>query len=30
MDIAGKNIASEVSMSEAIKLAAKYAPFFIK
>jgi 4-hydroxythreonine-4-phosphate dehydrogenase len=29
-DIAGKNIASEVSMVEAILLAAKYAPNFIK
>lgn len=28
MDIAGKNIANEISMVEAIKLAAKYAPFF--
>lgn len=28
MDIAGKNIASEVSMVEAIRLAAKYAPNF--
>lgn len=27
-DIAGKNIASEISMAEAILLAAKYAPFF--
>ncbi len=27
-DIAGKGIASEVSMAEAILLAAKYAPFF--
>lgn len=27
-DIAGKNIVSEVSMIEAIRLAAKYAPFF--
>ncbi|MDO4416883.1 MAG: 4-hydroxythreonine-4-phosphate dehydrogenase PdxA, partial [Eubacteriales bacterium] len=27
-DIAGKNIASAVSMEEAILLAAKYAPFF--
>lgn len=30
MDIAGKNIANEISMSEAILLAAKYAPFFKK
>lgn len=30
MDIAGKGIASEVSMVEAILLAAKYAPDFIK
>ena len=29
-DIAGKNIASEVSMVEAIRLAAKYAPYFVK
>ena len=29
-DIAGKNIVSEVSMIEAIRLAAKYAPFFKK
>ncbi len=29
-DIAGKNIVSEVSMVEAIRLAAKYAPFFVK
>ncbi|MBY4797118.1 4-hydroxythreonine-4-phosphate dehydrogenase PdxA [Collinsella sp. AGMB00827] len=29
MDIAGKNIASEVSMAEAIMLAAKYAPNFV-
>ena len=29
-DIAGKNIASEVSMIEAIRLAAKYAPYFVK
>lgn len=28
-DIAGKNIASEVSMAEAILLAAKYAPNFV-
>jgi 4-phospho-D-threonate 3-dehydrogenase / 4-phospho-D-erythronate 3-dehydrogenase len=28
MDIAGKNIANEVSMVESIILAAKYAPFF--
>ncbi len=27
-DIAGKGIASAVSMTEAVKLAAKYAPFF--
>ena len=27
-DIAGKNITSEVSMMEAIKVAAKYAPAF--
>ncbi|MDL2311079.1 4-hydroxythreonine-4-phosphate dehydrogenase PdxA [Peptostreptococcaceae bacterium OttesenSCG-928-C18] len=27
-DIAGKNIASAVSMIEAVKLAAKYAPYF--
>ena len=27
-DIAGKNIVSEVSMTEAIRLAAKYAPAF--
>jgi 4-hydroxythreonine-4-phosphate dehydrogenase len=27
-DIAGKNIASEVSMAEAVILAAKYAPAF--
>lgn len=30
MDIAGKNIANEISMVEAIILAAKYAPFFTK
>jgi 4-phospho-D-threonate 3-dehydrogenase / 4-phospho-D-erythronate 3-dehydrogenase len=30
MDIAGKNIANEVSMVESIILAAKYAPFFYK
>ena len=30
LDIAGKNIANEISMSEAIILAGKYAPFFIK
>ena len=30
MDIAGKNIANEISMSEAIILAAKYAPYFTK
>lgn len=30
MDIAGKNIANEVSMVEAIRLAAKYAPFFVQ
>lgn len=29
-DIAGKGIASEVSMKEAILLAAKYAPYFVK
>jgi len=29
-DIAGKNIASEVSMAEAIRIAAKYAPSFVK
>lgn len=29
-DIAGKNLASEVSMIEAIRLAAKYAPYFVK
>lgn len=29
-DIAGKNIASEVSMVEAIRLAAKYAPYFVR
>ena len=29
-DIAGKNVASEVSMAEAIRLAAKYAPYFTK
>ena len=29
-DIAGRNIASEVSMIEAVKLAAKYAPCFTK
>ena len=29
-DIAGKNIVSEVSMVEAIRLAAKYAPYFVK
>ena len=28
MDIAGKGIASAISMIEAIKLAAKYAPNF--
>jgi len=28
MDIAGKGIASEISMVEAILLAAKYSPFF--
>ncbi|MBF1328710.1 MAG: 4-hydroxythreonine-4-phosphate dehydrogenase PdxA, partial [Mogibacterium diversum] len=27
-DIAGKGIAGAVSMEEAIRLAAKYAPFF--
>jgi 4-hydroxythreonine-4-phosphate dehydrogenase len=30
MDIAGKNIANPISMIEAIKLAAKYAPYFKK
>lgn len=30
MDIAGKNIASAISMEEAIRLAAKYAPNFNK
>ena len=30
MDIAGKNIANEISMVEAIRLAAKYAPYFVK
>lgn len=29
-DVAGKNIASEVSMVEAVRLAAKYGPGFIK
>ena len=29
-DIAGKNLVSEVSMVEAIRLAAKYAPFFVR
>jgi len=29
-DVAGKNIASEVSMVEAVKLAAKYGPYFKK
>ena len=29
-DIAGKNIVSEVSMVEAVRLAAKYAPYFTK
>ena len=29
-DIAGKGIVSEISMAEAILLAAKYAPFFAK
>lgn len=29
-DIAGKGIVSEVSMAEAILLAAKYAPFFVR
>ena len=29
-DIAGKNMVSEVSMVEAIRLAAKYAPYFVK
>lgn len=28
MDIAGKNVANEISMVEAIVLAAKYAPYF--
>lgn len=30
MDIAGKNLASEISMIEAILLAAKYSPNFVK
>ncbi len=30
MDIAGKNIANEISMVEAIRLAAKYAPYFVQ
>jgi 4-phospho-D-threonate 3-dehydrogenase / 4-phospho-D-erythronate 3-dehydrogenase len=30
MDIAGKGIASEVSMVEAIRLGAKYSPYFTK
>ncbi len=30
MDIAGKNIANEISMVEAVILAAKYAPYFTK
>lgn len=29
-DIAGKNIVSEVSMIEAIRLAGKYAPYFVQ
>ena len=29
-DIAGKGIAGAVSMKEAIRLAAKYAPYFVK
>ena len=29
-DVAGKGVASEVSMVEAIKVAAKYAPNFEK
>lgn len=29
-DIAGKGIASAVSMIESVKLAAKYAPFFTR
>lgn len=29
-DIAGKGIAGAVSMKEAVRLAAKYAPFFAK
>ena len=29
-DIAGKNLVSEVSMAEAILLAAKYSPNFVK
>jgi 4-hydroxythreonine-4-phosphate dehydrogenase len=30
MDIAGQNMANEISMVEAIRLAAKYSPFFTK
>ena len=30
LDIAGQNIASEISMTEAILVAAEYAPFFAK
>ena len=30
MDIAGENMANEISMVEAIRLAAKYSPFFTK
>lgn len=30
MDIAGQGIASSVSMEEAIRLAVKYAPFFVR
>jgi 4-hydroxythreonine-4-phosphate dehydrogenase len=30
MDIAGKNIADPLSMIEAVRLAAKYAPYFTK
>ena len=29
-DIAGKNLASEISMMEAISVAAKYAPYWTK
>jgi len=29
-EIAGKGIVSEISMAEAILLAAKYAPFFAR